>query len=202
MGEHIIYGVIGFILGGVTGGYFAGTYLSREYRKRLAALEQQNDQLADENREAREKGLLEREKGIVEAQSNISSPIKVDNAIIASKIHKNEAFDKHFEDVVGPTDEDDFDPDDIYLIDADEFRRDIKTRDNETLTYYQEDGVLIDSAGNVIRNEADVIGFEAVGEVDGTEEDFLYVSNDIDDVMYEILVEHNQSYYRDILGLG
>ena len=90
---------------------------------------------------------------------------------------------------------------DIYLISDDDFRKDLNYRDSETMTYYQEDHVLADSADMPVHDEEEVIGVEALDELPTTEEDYLYVSNDIENKMYEIIVEHNQSFYRDVLGM-
>ena len=94
------------------------------------------------------------------------------------------------------------DPDSIRMIDAETFNRDINIVDNETLTYYQEDGVLVDAANNVIKNEEEVIGSKLMDEIfDCPESDeYFYVINDDEEKMYEVVVEHNQSFYRDIMG--
>lgn len=118
--------------------------------------------------------------------------------IIADKYqsHENERPEDKKDDLDDP-----FDPDDIYLISDDEFRKDLNYRDSETITYYQEDHMLVDSADMPIHDEERVVGTEALDELPETEEDYLYVSNDIENKMYEIIVEHNQSFYRDVLGM-
>ena len=112
------------------------------------------------------------------------------------KSHENERPEDKKDDLDDP-----FDPDDIYLISDDEFRKDLNYRDSETVTYYQEDHMLVDSADMPIHDEERVVGTEALDELPETEEDYLYVSNDIENKMYEIIVEHNQSFYRDVLGM-
>ena len=82
-----------------------------------------------------------------------------------------------------------------------EFEKNLKIRDNESLTYYQVDGILVDSVNERIPNEERIIGVEAMDKVGDCSEDYLYVSNDVEDKMYEIIVEHNQSFYRDVMGL-
>ena len=75
-------------------------------------------------------------------------------------------------------------------------------RDNETLTWYSEDKILVDSADMPIHDEEDVIGIAALEVLEENDEDLevLYVSNNIEDKMYEIIVDDNLSYYRDIIG--
>lgn len=150
--------------------------------------------------------------------------VKVDYAKM-SKEYRSESFDEHFEDRVGPSDEDDDDDDEesentendnkkIRIISAKRFKEDLEYRDNETLTYYQMDDVLVDSANHKIEHEEAVIGKECLGLIssmekpEGTEdldndidiESFVYVDNEIDDCLYEIIVNHNQNFYKDVAG--
>ncbi len=99
-------------------------------------------------------------------------------------------------------DKDDYDPDDIYLISPDTFRQELAYRDDETITYYQQDGVLINSADQLIDNQERCIGLEALNEAKTTEEDYLYVDNLVEDKIYEICIEHRYSYYRDVMASG
>ena len=117
--------------------------------------------------------------------------------------YKSDEFDEHFAERDHPHDsgEGDEDPDDIYLISKDQFQREVKYRADETITYYQQDGVLVNSVDQVIRDQEEVIGKEAMEKAESTEQDFLYVSNDVEDKIYEIVVEHMYSY-RDMVGGG
>ena len=96
--------------------------------------------------------------------------------------------------------ENDYDPDDIYLIDAQTFKKEMLYRDDETVTYYQQDGVLINSADQLIDNQERCIGQEAVDIVGNTDADYLYVDNQVENKVYEICIEHRYSYYKDILA--
>ena len=98
--------------------------------------------------------------------------------------------------------EDEYDPDDIYLISPDTFRQELKYRDDETITYYQQDGVLINSADQLIDNQERCIGREALDEVGTTDKDYLYVDNQVENKVYEIFIDHRYSYYRDVLNSG
>ena len=173
MREGLVGGVIGFFAGAVVGGYFVGRMLGKRYKQLLA----------------------ERD-------------IPVENE---SEDHEDSEDDFEFTDWNDPFGEDDDIPDDdekekhlsqIHMIDAETFQHDIDRRDNETLTYYQGDGVLVDYSNNVIKNEEDVIGSEAMDKIFdcGEGEDYFYVVDEQEDKMYEIVVEHEQSFYRDIMG--
>ena len=122
--------------------------------------------------------------------------------------YSSEKFDEifckhdHPRDSDEDEDEDDYAPDDIYLISPDTFRQELAYRDDETITYYQQDGVLINSADQLIDNQERCIGREALDEIGTTEEDYLYVDNQVENKIYEICVEHRYSYYRDVLNSG
>ena len=189
----MLYGILGFFVGGIIGGYLVGRMCGTEYKKRIDDLRDERDTLSKENETFREKDREQRENDIFEKEMQLDLPS-------LSKEYGSDSFDKEFADRAHPN-EDDYDPDDIYLIDQVEFEKNLKIRDNESLTYYQVDGILVDSVNEQIRNEERVIGVEAMDKVGDCSEDYLYVSNDVDDKMYEIIVEHNQSFYRDVMGL-
>lgn len=168
---------------------------------------------------------------------NSNLNVKINYAKL-SKEYRSDSFDEHFASRVGPTDdeddEDDEDEDEedekdeeeynsesseignktIRIISSEDFQNDLEYRDNETLTYYQLDDVLVDSGNRKIVDEESVIGKECVGLIssmpqpEGTEnldddvdiESFVYVDNEIEDKIYEIIVNHNQNFYRDFAG--
>lgn len=242
MNEHIVYGIIGFVLGGLVGGYLAGRMCAREYKKRITELEQQNDALCAEARKTAEKGLAEREKGLREEEARydrnfeeLRSRAKVRGRVPSTKeieelseSYRSDAFNAHFADRVAPDDSDDVgesededdcsgplyedaDPGDdlddedvsesVRLIEKKRFEEDSQVMDIGHYTYYQEDGVLVDdSTQEVERDQVGTIGVEGMEKIADTEDDFLYVVNDIDDMLYEVAVDHNMSYYRDVLG--
>lgn len=98
--------------------------------------------------------------------------------------------------------EDDYDPDDIYLIDAQTFKKEMIYRDDETVTYYQQDGVLINSADQLIDNQERCIGREALDIIGSTDQDYLYVDNQVENKVYEICIDHLYSYYKDVASSG
>jgi hypothetical protein len=203
MTDHIIYGSIGALIGMILGGWFVGSVCGNEYKKRIEALQYQIDQLKTERDTAKQADISKREMELEDP-----NPLKTlkETAIYNGYTdgEDEEEDDSHETDFYEDTNvdfDDPFDEDDIYLIEQRDFEEDIKTRDNETLTFYQEDGVLVDDHNDRVENELRVVGKEFMDKVKDTDEDFLYVSNDIEDKMYEIIVNHNESFYRDILGV-
>lgn len=199
MTEHLIYGMIGFLFGGLVGGYLVGLTCTREARRRITELEAEREELIAEAHKTAEKGLLGRQKAIEEAESHLTELEKL------SQRYKSPEFDEHMTDRTHPTDDegedDDLEEDDICVIDEQDFINDMNAMENETLTFYQEDGVLVDISNEPIANPERLIGMDALDKAEDTDDDFIYVRNDFKDMMFEIAVEHNMSYYRDILGL-
>ena len=205
MANHFVYGGIGAILGFLLGGFLVGTICGKEYKKRIESLQYQLERVKHEEKINKENDIRDREMALSDPD-----PLKTlkETAIYEgySEEDEEEEDDDEDADEVDLNEEiefdDPFDENDIYLIDAKDFQDDLSTRDNETLTFYQEDGVLVDDHNDKVENELRVVGREFMDKVVDTDEDFLYVSNDIEDKMYEIIVNHNQSFYRDILGVG
>ena len=89
----------------------------------------------------------------------------------------------------------------IRMIDKETFKHDIEVRDSDTYTYYQEDGVLVNDITQEIEPDQEgVLGKEAMEIIEDTEKDELYIDNEPDDMLYDIVVDHSMSYYRDVLG--
>lgn len=207
MADHIICGSIGAIIGFIIGGLLVGSMCGKEYRKRIEALQSQNDQLKKAQRKEKEHDINAREEALPDPdplRTLKQQAIYNEYVPNADDLADEDDEDNRETDFNEDTDvefDDPFDQDDIYLIEAKDFQEDISYRDNETLTFYQEDGVLVDDHNEKVENELRVVGKEFMDKVKDTDEDFLYVSNDIEDKMYEIVVNHNESFYRDILGV-
>lgn len=201
MSDRIFCGLLGFFVGGLLGGYLVGRMCGKEYKKRMDDLKEENEKLSKEV-ESYDSALDDIEDPFANENNSEDDVDSETDVGILSRKYGSDRFNKEMERYTGPS-ESSKDPNDIHIIDAESFRRDIETRDNETLTYYQEDGVLVDSANNVIRNEEQVIGVEAMEKIFdcGEDVDYVYVSDEEDDKMYEIAVEHTQSYYRDVMGV-
>ena len=90
----------------------------------------------------------------------------------------------------------------IRMIDKETFKRDIEIKDSDTYTYYQEDGVLVnDITREVEPDQVGVLGKDVMEIIEDTEKDELYIDNEPDDMLYDIVVDHTMSYYRDVLGM-
>jgi len=200
MSNNLIYSGIGALIGFLFGGWLVGSVCGKEYKKRIESLQNQLDRQKNEERSAKEKDIRDREEALPDPD-----PLKTlkNQAIYNGYVDgEDEENDEDDEDDISKSIEFDepVEDDAIYLIGVKEFQDDLNHRDNETLTYYQSDGVLVDDHNDKVENELRVVGKEFMEKVADTDEDYLYVSNDIEDKMYEIIVNHNESFYRDILG--
>lgn len=210
--------IVSFLAGLGIGGIVGWNMCSRAYRDRLEELEIQNEDLIEENRKHAHRGaekLSEASEGHEEETMVGNDPEEEKkkeyiNYVKLSKQYQSDSFDEHFGSRAHPTDDgedDDLVEDEaddlvkqIRVISSNTFREDLDYRDNETIVYYQEDGVLVDSANEVIKNQEDIIGDKLMGMIDDTDEDFLYVDNEFENKLYEIVVEHNESFYRDVMA--
>ena len=206
MRNQVIVGIISFTAGALTGGYVVGKACARKHREILA-------EIKGETKEERNQEIEEKREPAFEYDDNdydFNDPFaeeddrndeqeKTDYAALSKKYH-SEDFNRHFGDRANPTDEE-YDPDDIYTVDVERFKKEIAWRDDETITYYQQDDVLVDSTEHVISDKEKVIGVEGLEEVKKTDQDAIYVSNDVEDKIYEVVIEHMYSY-RDIVGGG
>lgn len=112
----------------------------------------------------------------------------------------DDSFDIHLRDKTSD------DPDEeeelaVEMISVEQFKKDIQVKDCSTYTYYQEDGILVDDMTQEVETDQEgILGKAAMEVIDDTTEDALYINNEPDDMLYEIVVDHNMSYYRDVLG--
>lgn len=224
MNHNFIYAAIGFILGGIAGGFFMGCYCGKVYKKRIDALEDEIDVLKTDGKAKKEEELEKREKKAedhklakktaedIVGYHEYVSPEREDEEDEEDDFDSDEDldFDDPFDGnessnemndghaTAGDLEEDD-EREMIKLISKKAYNEDLQYRDNETLTYYVEDGILADAFDDPIQNAAEIIGIEAIEKAETTDEDEIYVSNDIEDKIYEIVVEHNESYYKDLM---
>jgi hypothetical protein len=213
MNHNFIYAAIGFIIGGLAGGFFMGCYCGKVYKKKIDALEEEIDILNINRKVKKEKELEDREKKAEEhklAKKTVEDIVGYHEYVAPER--KNEEEEEEEEDLDLDEDvefDDPFENDNledeqderemIKLISKKAYNEDLQYRDNETLTYYVEDGILADAFDDPIQNAAEIIGIEAIEKAETTDEDEIYVSNDIEDKIYEIIVEHNESYYKDLM---
>ena len=210
MNHNFIYAAIGFILGGIAGGFFMGCYCGKVYKKRIDALEEEIDILNNDRKVKKEKELEDREKKAEEhklAKKTAEDIVGYHEYVAPEREDEEEEEEVDLDEDVefdDPFDKDSLEEEDderemIKLISKKAYNEDLQYRDNETLTYYVEDGILADAFDDPIQNAADIIGIEAIEKAETTDEDEIYVSNDIEDKIYEIIVEHNESYYKDLM---
>lgn len=209
--DKVICGVFGFVIGAAAGIFTAG----RVYKKKLLQQELSFDipledfEFADDCCEKKDEEEPPKPEVKPEAKPKATKAKSLEEL---SKEYGSDIFNREMERHAHPeddgeyenddeTDEDSDEKDQIFIITDEEFRRDIQLRESETLTFYQGDAVLCDSTGDKITYGAKIIGSDTLEELATTEEDFVYVSNEYEDKMYEILVEHNRYFYRDVLGV-
>ena len=213
MNHNFIYAAIGFIIGSLAGGFFMGCYCGKVYKKRIDTLEVEIDILKANGKVKKEKELSEREKKAEEHK--LAKKTAEDIVGYHEYVSPEREEDEEDEDFDSDEDLDFNDPFDghatsgnleeederemVRLISKKAYNEDLQYRDNETLTYYVEDGRLADAFDDPIQNAAEIIGIEAIEKAETTDEDEIYVSNDIEDKIYEIVVEHNESYYKDLM---
>lgn len=229
MNHNFIYAAIGFILGGIAGGFFMGCYCGKVYKKRIDALEEEIDIMKNDGKAKKEEELSKREK---KAEEHKFAKKTVEDIV---GYHEYVSHEREEEEEEEEDEEDDFDSDEdldfddpfdghessnemndghatagdledeqderemVKLISKKAYNEDLQYRDSETLTYYVEDGILADAFDDPVQNAAEIIGIEAIEKAETTDEDEIYVSNDIEDKIYEIIVEHNESYYKDLM---
>lgn len=175
----------GVVLGGILGGYFVGVSCAKRYKEQLTEAENRNDLLAKELEKTAERALSEPLKGIVEPQTNECSI---------------DGYSEALSDYVSMSEEET--KPDIRIITQQEFSENVHFKDSETLTYYVEDSVLADEFDMPVHDEEKTIGMECLEKLENATEDdeYFYVDNLAEEKMYEIIVEHNESFYRDVLG--
>lgn len=116
--------------------------------------------------------------------------------------------DRDFEEVAAenayPTDEEDVDP---YEISESDFEKDFNSDDvdSTSISYYVEDGIFTDEKDEKISDPEEFLGEENVERFKRmTVDDFrpvVYIRNASTNTVYEIIVENEVGYYRDVLGI-
>ena len=201
----MIYGVIGLILGGIIGGCVATSINGKEYQKKIKYFQGENKRLRDENRKLKKKELNERDDEAT--RKEIENEITREDISVPEDDDEDEDefdFDDPFpeEDDISevPIKKSEKKDSDFYSMTKEEFEEDLSFRDSETITYYQQDGVFVDELNATIDNAEELLDKKTLEDVKTTDEDYLYSGNDWEDKMYEIIVEKNQSFYRDVMN--
>lgn len=183
MNNIIIGAALGLITGGILGGYFGSRVCHKAYETELEELKGERDCLKEENEALREMVIEKREKVIEKKEKQLK------------KTEYKPEPRPEIKQEIG-------EEDDIRLIDEEEFKLNYDFRDNDTVTYYQQNQVLVGSDDIEIRNHEGFLGRECAAMIDDTDKDFLYIDDCGREVMHEIIVDHNADYYRDVLGIG
>ena len=225
MSDRIIFALIGVLVGGIAGCFIAGKFFGKDYKKRIDELEAENKQLRARENKKKARELSEKEEKVRVAEAETDNSIQTQ--IIKAREERAKAEEMVKDHGYSAEEEEEFDSDEDLEFDdpyADEeevvikneephkpsFKRmsqedyemDFEYRESEALTYYQEDHVLADAFDDRVGNPEMIIGEEALIEADSTDEKYVYVLDELEDKMYEIEVNHEDSYYRDVMRGG
>lgn len=221
--DKIIFTLIGIIIGGVVGSVVTGVSCVKNYKKRIDELTEENNQLYDQLHEKNAENIREREAKAREAEVEVDASLMTQLAMAKEEKRKTEKMVKEHGYSVEEEEEDDYDLDEdvefddpfdegesvvvkkpvekkmpmFSMMSQEDYEQDFEYRDAESLTYYQTDHVLADSFDDRIGNAVDIVGEEALREAQETNQDFIYVLDEVEDKMYEIEINHEESYYRD-----
>lgn len=212
MGEKLIFGVIGLFLGGIGGFFIGGAVCANQYKKTIESLRSENDILKEEIKQVKDEKLAEREKAIQKAEIKyyVDEIIKKEGYSGSDPEDENKSEDEE-------ADEDDFDSDEdvdfddpfendlvkdgeqkgFRLLTEEQYEEDVKYMESESLTFYQQDKILADAFDEMVKNGTNIVGAEALKKAETTNENYIYVSDDDEEKLYEIEVNHIESFYRD-----
>lgn len=222
MRGKIISGVIGFVLGVFTGGIVVGSIVGKRARSRVASAEERADQLIEERARTAPRALSGPLRGIVEAENDFdeireraaaamrsySGDEEVEEEVVVEEINPVENVElidpdseeddlSAFVESLSPQDDE---PEDVHLIPEEEFLRDMEVRQHTDYTYYQQEGLLTTSDGEVVYDQLDILGEDGMEVIDDTTQDWLYVADDINDELYRVEVNHHGTYMRDVMS--
>lgn len=227
--NKVIFTLIGIIIGGVVSGVFVGTSCAKTYKKRIDELTDENNELYSQLRKKKREEIHEREEKAREAEAEVDSSLLTQLALAREEKRKTEEMVKaHGYSAEDNGEEDDYDIDEevefddpfdegesvvvkkaaeprkpmFSMMSQEDYEQDFEYRDAESLTYYQEDHVLADAFDDRVGNAVDIVGEEALREAEETDQDFIYVLDEVEDKMYEIEINHEESYYRDAVRGG
>lgn len=221
--NKIIFTLIGMIVGGIVSGVFVGTSCAKTYKKKIDELEAENNQLLDRLQSRKEKDIQKRESKAREAEAEVDASLLTQLAMAREEKRKTAEMVKEHGYSTKEDEEDDYDIDEdvefddpfgegesvvvkkpiepktpmFSMMSQEDYEQDFEFRDAENLVYYQTDHVLADSFDDRIGNAVEIVGEVALREAQETNDDFIYVLDEVEDKMYEIEINHEESYYRD-----
>ena len=224
MMNKIIFTLIGVIVGSIASGVFVGMSCAKTYKKQIEDLEADNEYLRDQLHSQKKKDIQEREEKARKDEAEIDASLLAQLTMAREEKEKTaEMVKRHGYSVADEEEDEDYDInedvefDDPFdegesvvvkkpiekklpmfsMMSQEDYEQDFEYRDAENLTYYQADHVLADSFDDRIGNAVEIVGEEALREAQETNEDFIYVLDEVEDKMYEIEINHEESYYRD-----
>lgn len=223
MSDRIIFALIGAIVGSLVSGLFVGKHCRKLCDERISDLEAENKQLRA--RLKKEKELDRKEEELDKKEAEIDASIL--NQMTMAREERKKAAQKADEMAkdLGYSEEDDddleYDWDDdgdgesvvlkkpeekktpsFKMLTQEEYEQDFEFRDSECLMFYQQDQILADAFDEAVANASEIVGENAMDIASDTQDDFIYVLDEVDDKMYEIEINHEESFYRDILRGG
>lgn len=215
--NQLIYGGICFISGCCIGGAIVGHFVAKDAKKQIDEADKRNKALVDEVVRLRDANIEKREAKIEAEERKIKDNIdslrkdysKAVDLDDLDSIEDDLCLDNYdipsnetkVEKVISYVDEEE--PDDkIRLVSKDLHdiilnNTDVRT---EKLKYYQPNGYLIDEDNEIITYEDQIIGVDAMDIIDDTKNDYLYVHDSANETLYEIEIEHDEMYTRDLAG--
>ena len=119
--------------------------------------------------------------------------------------YQDDEFEKIAAESAYPTDEEDVKP---YEISEKEFEKDFNSDDcdSTSINYYVEDMVFTDEKDEKITEPEEFLGDDNISMFHQMSiDDFrqvVYIRNPSHNTVYEIIVENEISYYRDVLGIN
>ena len=119
--------------------------------------------------------------------------------------YQDDEFEKIAAESAYPTDEEDVKP---YEISEEEFEKDFNSDDcdSTSINYYVEDMVFTDEKDEKITEPEEFLGDANIEMFHQMSiDDFrqvVYIRNPSHNTVYEIIVENEISYYRDVLGIN
>lgn len=204
MNKNFICGVVGFILGGVFGYGVARHALHKDYEERLDALKAENKRLA-EGRDV----SVERHAPDEEADEDALSADDIPSPTLTDEDFEEKTVRQAYRKLVRKYSEDsaeNFDAEhdaykEVRMVPEQYFKENIDYMDCLQLTYYQGNGVLVDQNNDIVTavENDDLMESGAMDILGTTKNDTVYVVNEPDEQLYEIMVEHNENFIRDVL---
>jgi hypothetical protein len=226
-GFAVAFSVLIFLSGGIAGAFWAARNQKHTYERALQQARERGDRLeealdratVDRHHVLREQeGALDKELGTISDKPYRPGPITEYSKIrplrknpdlmqLASKYSDPSGDDEfvpqrsvsdYILEKEGPRDDRPVRP--PFQMTAEDFEIESVRTNTGMLSYFTEDGVLVDERDVIILEPVAVVGEDGLEALASTAEDVLYFYNEAYDLIYEVDVRHGMNYRRDILG--